>query len=218
MKLTKYEHSCVVLEKGGESLVIDPGIFSSSFEVPRKVVGVVVSHEHPDHFDIEKLKLISESNPDVVIYTNPSVASLIGSYIKARVVGKQSGDGEIVGNFQVQFVGGQHAVIRPSIPLCENLGVIVDDCYYHPGDSYFEPSETYKWLGIPLSAPWAKISETADFVTSSKAKKAFQIHDALLSEAGRMVYDRQIQGVCKDAGIEIHLLKPGEQIELENKD
>ncbi len=217
MKLTKYEHSCVVLEKDGKSLVIDPGIFSPSFEVPQNVVGVVVSHEHPDHFDIEKLQLVSGSNPDAVIYTNPSVASLIGGDLKARVVSKQPGEGEVVGNFQLQFVGGQHAVIRLNIPICENLGVIVDGCYYHPGDSYFEPSERYAWLGIPLSAPWAKISETVDFINSSKAKKAFQIHDALLSEAGRMVYDRQIQAVCNDADVELCFLKPGEQIELDNE-
>ena len=28
MKLTKHEHACVVLEKDGTSIVIDPGAFS----------------------------------------------------------------------------------------------------------------------------------------------------------------------------------------------
>ena len=50
MKLTKHEHACVVLEKDGASIVIDPGSFSSgAAEIIAGADAILVTHEHMDH-------------------------------------------------------------------------------------------------------------------------------------------------------------------------
>ena len=47
MKLTKHEHACVVLEKDGASIVIDPGSFSSgAAEIIAGADAILITHEH----------------------------------------------------------------------------------------------------------------------------------------------------------------------------
>ena len=56
MKLTKYEHACFTVEDtSGNVLVVDPGSFSKNFVVPNNVVGIVITHEHADHFNTDIL-------------------------------------------------------------------------------------------------------------------------------------------------------------------
>lgn len=50
MKLIKMSHSCVRLEKDGRLLVVDPGGFSEE-DAAVGADAVLVTHEHPDHFD-----------------------------------------------------------------------------------------------------------------------------------------------------------------------
>ncbi len=55
MKLTKYEHACVFLENDdGDKVVIDPGIFTNLPGDLSRIVAIVITHEHPDHFFFRK--------------------------------------------------------------------------------------------------------------------------------------------------------------------
>ena len=65
MRLTKYTHACVRLERDGSVLVIDPGIWSE----PHALLGthaVLVTHEHCDHLywdHIDRLRLAGLGAP-----------------------------------------------------------------------------------------------------------------------------------------------------------
>ncbi|HEY5030917.1 MAG TPA: MBL fold metallo-hydrolase, partial [Actinomycetes bacterium] len=54
MQLTKFTHACVRLDSGGRRLLIDPGIWAedAAFE---GVTDVIVTHEHFDHLDVDRL-------------------------------------------------------------------------------------------------------------------------------------------------------------------
>ena len=54
MRMIKYTHACVRLERDGRSLLIDPGTWAedAAFE---GVSDVLVTHEHADHIDVERL-------------------------------------------------------------------------------------------------------------------------------------------------------------------
>ncbi|MBP9738509.1 MBL fold metallo-hydrolase [Candidatus Saccharibacteria bacterium] len=214
MKLTKYEHSCVVLEKEGKTLVIDPGGLSGSFVVPDNCVGVVITHEHFDHLDQEKLQTILAAKADVKIYTNKAVVALLSEELKNASVVVSVGDTLRAGDFTLEFVGGVHEEVRPELTRCENTGVIVDGEFYHPGDAHFVPEKPVKWIGIPLNAPWSKVSETNEFVKAVKARNAVPIHDGLLSEAGVPTYENHITAACEMVDTVYHPIKVGETIEL----
>ena len=77
MKISKYLHSCLLFELDGYQLLFDPGKFSfaEGLVTPQLFVDVktiVITHIHPDHFDIDILKSIVELSGAAVV-TNSQV-------------------------------------------------------------------------------------------------------------------------------------------------
>ena len=78
MKLTKKSHACVRLEKDGRTLVIDPGGFSEE-DAAVGADAILVTHEHPDHFDEGRLRAGLEANPAADLWTLKSVSDQIAA-------------------------------------------------------------------------------------------------------------------------------------------
>src|SRR5688500_7341859 len=102
MQLTKYEHACFTLEKDEQILVIDPGELSSDFIAPEHVVGVIITHEHPDHFDSEQLSAIIDKNPEAIIIGPEAVISKIEAFETMTAV---PGESIEIGSFSLTFSG-----------------------------------------------------------------------------------------------------------------
>jgi hypothetical protein len=66
-------------------------------------------------------------------------------------------------------------------------------------------------LMLPVMAPWSKISEVIDYVREVRPQRAYDIHDALLADLARPVYDRQIGALGGSAHLR---LAPGESVEV----
>ena len=198
MKLTKYEHACFTIEKDGKLIVVDPGAFTSDLPALESVVGVVITHNHPDHCDPAALSAIVSHNPDAVIYADGSITQQLGDTLSAKSVSA----GQLVNNgpFTLEFFGGEHAVIHPDIPVAVNLGVMINDNLYYPGDSFTLPGRAVDTLALPTAAPWLKISETLDFLLAVKPKLAFPTHDAISSDQGKSLADRMIPTFAEKAG------------------
>lgn len=211
MKLTKYSHACFVIEKAGSSIVVDPGVWSQDLIIPEDVVAVVVTHEHADHCDTKLLSDIVASNPDVVIYAHTDVIANLPGFPTQAV---SSGETIHVGDFALEFVGGEHAVIHKSMPTIANLGVIIDELVYHPGDSFTPPGKAVPIVAVPASAPWMKLAETMDFISELKPTRAFPTHDAILSETGQNLVDNMLGVVAEKAGTSYERIAAGTSIDL----
>lgn len=210
IKLTKKTHACVRLERDGRSLVIDPGGFSEQ-DAALGADAILVTHEHPDHFDEERLRAGLEANPAAEIWTLRSVADKISAAFPGRVHVVGHGDTFEAAGFDVQVHGELHAVIHPDIPRITNVGYLVDGSVFHPGDALTVPEQPVDTLMLPVMAPWSKISEVIDYVREVKPQRAYDIHDALLTDLARPIYDTQIGSL----GGAAHLrLTPGESAEL----
>ncbi|MGY0019638.1 MBL fold metallo-hydrolase [Streptomyces sp. YJ-C3] len=192
MKLTKKFHSCVRLEKDGQALVIDPGGFGEQ-DAAVGADAILVTHEHPDHFDEARLRAGMEANPGAHIWTLNAVAEQIAAAFPGRVHTVGHGDTFTAAGFDVQVHGELHAVIHPDIPRITNVGYLVDaGTVFHPGDALTVPDHPVETLMLPVMAPWSKISEVIDYVREVKPRRAYDIHDALLTDLARPIYDRQI--------------------------
>ncbi|MGW1614331.1 MBL fold metallo-hydrolase [Streptomyces sp. NPDC002285] len=214
MKLTKNSHACVRLEKDGRTLVIDPGGFSEQ-DAALGADAILVTHEHPDHFDEARLRAGMEANPGAQIWTLKSVAEQLTAAFPGRVHTVGHGDTFTAAGFDVQVHGELHAVIHPDIPRITNVGYLVqgDDVgtVFHPGDALTVPDHPVETLMLPVQAPWSKICEVIDYVREVKPRRAYDIHDALLSDLARPIYDRQIGGL---GGTEHLRLAPGTSAQL----
>lgn len=212
MRLTKRGHACVRLDGAGGTLVIDPGVFSAP-DAAEGADALLITHEHPDHFLGERVLAAAEANPALRVYANDSVASrldMLGD--RVRAVGH--GDTFTVAGFDVQVHGEWHAVIHPEIPRVRNVGYLVDNAVFHPGDAFTVPDQPVGTLLIPAHAPWSKIGEIIDYVREVRPVRALPIHDGALNDRGTMLVD----GLLTDRGpgVPTEYTRPGlgEPVEL----
>ena len=210
MKLTKYQHACIVLEEQGQKLVIDPGSWTQLDNLAG-IAAVVITHIHIDHYNSENIAAIVAANPGVQIFSTQQVADALSDQAVAVA---QPGQTVQAGPFTLAFYGGQHATVRPSIPIDQNVGVLVNNVVYYPGDSFVAPEVPVQMLALPVSAPWLKLSEVADFLTAVKPHACFPTHNALLSEIGQNIADMQLGNICQEIGTTYLPLKPGESTEF----
>ncbi len=184
MKLTKYTHACVRIEDGDRRLVIDPGTFSEVPEALSGVDAVLVTHEHVDHLDRDRLLAAARANPRLRLWAPGSVVRQLEE-LGDRATAVAADESFDAGGLQVRAFGGKHAVVHPSMGTpCENLSYLVEDSIYHPGDSFFVPPATVQLLLVPMHAPWSKLAEVVDFLVAVRAPAACQVHDAMLSDLG----------------------------------
>ncbi|MER6781526.1 MULTISPECIES: MBL fold metallo-hydrolase [unclassified Streptomyces] len=188
MKLTKRLHSCVQLEKDGRVLVIDPGAFSEP-DAGLGADALLVTHEHPDHFDEGRLRAALDANPAAALWTLRSVAERLAPAYPGRVHTVGHGDAFSAEGFEVQVHGELHAVIHPDIPRVTNVGYLVDGSLFHPGDALTVPEVPVDTLMLPVHAPWNKVAEVIDYLREVKPRRAIDIHDAYLSDIARPIYD-----------------------------
>lgn len=198
MKLTKYEHACFVVERDDQSLIVDPGGYTTNLAIPDNVVAVVITHEHADHLDANNLDAIIDKNPTAVIIGHQDVVSKTNLQNTKSVV---ANEGIKIGVFELEFFGGEHAVIDPSIPVIANLGLMINNLIYYPGDSFTTPELPVKVLALPVSAPWMKMSEAVAYLQEVKPELAFPTHDAILSDAGKSLPDKMIPALTSLSGI-----------------
>jgi L-ascorbate metabolism protein UlaG (beta-lactamase superfamily) len=189
MKLTKHEHACVVLEKDGTSIVIDPGSFSSgAAEIIAGADTILLTHEHMDHVNEAAINGALAARPDLQVYAPAALAGLFAAH-EDQFTAVAAGVELTLGSFAVTVHGSEHAVIHPDIPVIANVGYLFDGSLYHPGDAYYVPEVPVSVLLLPTSGPWMKIGEAADYVRAVRPQQIVQIHEMLLSDIGLFLAD-----------------------------
>ena len=212
MRVTKFEHATVTLVDAGRTLIIDPGSFTAPLGELEPVVAVVLTHEHPDHWTPDHLDRILATSPGVPIYGPEGVARAAAGYDITIV---HPGDVVEADPFRLEFFGGRHAVIHETIPVVDNVGVLVNDQFYYPGDSYAVPDgRDVKLLASPVGAPWLKIGEAMDFVLAVAPRRVFGTHDMTLSVAGRDMGRSRLQWAAEQGGGELVVLDPGQSTDI----
>lgn len=196
MQITRFGHAAILVEAADTRILIDPGAFSVDevFELDG-LDAIVVTHQHPDHLDQGRTPALLARNPDAVLLCDPETAAVVdfGDWTE-----NSDGLETTVKGLTLRGVGSQHAVILPTIPRIGNVGVLVSadeqPTLFHPGDSYEYAPEDVDVLALPLSAPWAKTSETVDFVQRVSPTTLFPIHDCTISELAYPIFWGQIAG------------------------
>ena len=212
MKLTKFEHSCRVLEDSGDTLVIDPGAFTRELTDLTGVVAIVITHEHPDHWTAQQLTGLLEANPGARIIGPAGVVSAASDFDVTEV---SAGDSLDVGAFALRFFGGEHAVIHSSIPIVDNVGVLVNGELYYAGDSFVIPEGVeVSTLAAPAGAPWLKIGEVIDYVEAVAPRRSFSVHEMVLSDIGQGMSNQRITAATEKKGGTFLALSPGDSTDL----
>ncbi len=211
MQVTKFEHSCVVLEKGGKKLIFDPVEYAETLPDFDNVVAVVITHIHADHLQPERIAVILESNPEAKVIAPKDAAELLPNAILV-----EGGEEMQIEEFNLKFFGKNHAEVFEGKVPCENIGVVVNERLTNPGDSFdlLELNGRVEALLVPEAAPWTKMSETVGFIKLAKPGFVIPVHDAVLSEMGKNIYNNLMRAACVEIGAEFAPLSIGESMDI----
>jgi L-ascorbate metabolism protein UlaG (beta-lactamase superfamily) len=216
MQITHLGHACLLVEAVGQRILIDPGAYSSGFAEVTELHAILVTHQHPDHLDVQRLPALLESNPQARLYAEPQAAAVMQD---AGIGAEHTFAGEPLtfGPVQVTPVGEKHALINEALPRIGNLGVVLraegEPSLFHPGDAYDAEPGQIDILALPLNAPWAASRETIAFARRISPRYFIPIHDALLSTIGRKLYVSQVESFGPE-GMQLRDLSDGVPFEF----
>ncbi|MEO8863265.1 MAG: MBL fold metallo-hydrolase [Candidatus Saccharimonadales bacterium] len=212
MDITKYEHACLDIKQDNQRLIIDPGGFTALLTDFSNVCAVVITHQHADHLNPELLQKIANGSPKVKIFTAQDVVSKLDRALDVTEV--SNGSYVNIGPFNLKFFGGEHATIHSSYPAVQNVGVMINDKLYYPGDALLNPGVSVEVLAVPAHAPWMKTSETIDFILAIKPKKVFPTHNGFINQDGHDLYKRLLGSTVESVDGEYIDLSPGSFISV----
>jgi L-ascorbate metabolism protein UlaG (beta-lactamase superfamily) len=183
MRLTHLGHAGLLVETGTARLLIDPGNMSEVDGVT-DVDAVLITHQHPDHVDLGRLRTILAASPRATVVVDPDTASAVADLPEHRVA--QVGERLRFGATTIDVLGGMHAAVFGDIPGCTNSAYLVDDgALLHPGDSFFVPTQDVDVLAVAIDGPWLKLAEAIDYVLTVAPRVAVPIHEGETTDPGK---------------------------------
>jgi len=211
MLLTKLGHACVRLEKDDVRLVIDPGVWAGP-DVLAGASAILISHEHPDHFDERAVRAALAADPALQLWASEAVGQQLAG-LGSQIHRVRHGDAVQAAGFDVHVYGAEHARVDTAVPVVPNTGFAVDGAVFHPGDSFTVPEEPVRALLVPVSGPWLKFSDTADYLRTVAPEQAYWIHDALLNDKAASLWENLLTMAPATTGPARYLV-PGTSVEL----
>lgn len=216
MRLTHLGHACLLVETGGQRILIDPGVYSPDIVDVTGLNVILVTHQHADHVDLQRLPTVLAANPQARLYAEPQAAAVMaeaGIGSEHTIAGEELSFGRVL----VMPVGEKHALINEALPRIGNLGVVIraegEPTLFHPGDAYDAAPGQIDILAVPLNAPWAASRDTVAFAQRIAPKVSIPIHDALLNDIGRQLYLSQLKGFGPE-GMEVRDLADGVAVDF----
>lgn len=174
MKVTKYVHSCLLVETPEANVLIDPGVYTYRSHLLavnklERLDYIVVTHEHPDHFYPPMLQLLSNQFPNTPIVTNNELAEDIGQLSLSNPIITGSEE-----NLQVFEIAHAPLTFRKPAPL--NIGVHVAGVFTHPGDG-LKLSHSRDVLALAVGAPWGSLKQALENAAKINPKAVIPVHD-----------------------------------------
>jgi len=208
MKVTKYPQSCLIIEKDGKRVVIDPGSlvsakYSASDLLPVDLI--LITHEHEDHIDPKLLDELLASKK-VPVIANQSTANVLGDRVTQIIT-----DGETVNleGFEITARELPHVLMVNGSEGPQNTGYVIDKNFFHAGDGIKLADLHVDKAAIPIAGPDISPRDVYDFIKQIGCTTVIPIHYDYFTENPDMLKNPMFF-----AGINAIILANGESTEI----
>lgn len=205
MKITKYNHSCLLVEENTKVVVIDPGNYSEQiFPTDLSQLDyILITHEHMDHFSLPLINQLVKKFPNVKIITTPSIVEELK---QQGIAATTEGDENVV----VKPV--PHEKVWGGNPPGNSMMTIFGKLA-HPGDSHTFTTNA-EILALPVTAPWGTTTRAMGIAQTLKPKVIIPIHDWHWKDEARHHMYQWMKAYCQSLGIDFKAIENGEQVEV----
>lgn len=211
MKITRYPQSCLLIENGGRTILIDPGsnfLDSHQKQELDAVEAVLYTHNHSDHLEPDIVAYLADRG--VEIYANAESAKTIGND-QVRIV--NNGDEFEVAGFRLSAHGLPHCPMPDGGDGPQNTGYLIDGTLFHPGDGKGLEGLEADSVALPIQGPDLSFRDAFDFAAQLKPKVVIPIHYDLMG-ANPEVFKMFAGEQGLNVPYEIRVLQDGESTEL----
>lgn len=206
MRVTKYNHACLLVEDNGTNTLIDPGNYSEEVLDINKLPElnyILITHAHQDHFYLPLVKNLVAKFPDVKIITTQEIVDQLA---KENIQGSSEGDDYV----KVEPVPHEKVLAFPAV---QNIMITVGGRLAHPGDSHTFTTNA-EILALPVSAPWGTITHAVEIAEELHPKIIIPIHDFMLKDASRQGMYQWVDTYLRPKGIDFKKIETGESLEI----
>jgi len=208
MKITKFIHSCLLVETSDRVALFDPGVMSAaalSVDQINRLDDIFITHIHADHVDTQLIAKLVDKFPDVRITSTPEVISKL----------KESG---IVGSDKppegVSFFDSPHEDVKPLAEPPQQIGVNYLDALSHPGDSH-SFNGTKAIMALPVTAPWGTSIRAINLALELKPQHVLPIHDWHWRDEAREQTYNTFERILSEQNITFHKLQTGIPVDID---
>lgn len=172
MIVTRYFQSCLLIEDEGVRILLDPsGQEKSRLAGFGQLDGVFYTHEHSDHFDAVMARDFVEQGI-ARVYANASTSKLINAS-KTIVQDAQSYD---IKGMKISTVELPHCLMVDGSQGPQNTGYLINQKFFHPGDSVGLNRIKVDNLALPISGPDISLKDAYGFTLDTAGKLVIPIH------------------------------------------
>lgn len=211
MKITKFVHSCLLVEMPApvnRTVLFDPGMMSEGALMVDSLEfldDIIITHVHGDHMSPTLIKKLVTRFPEVRITGSNEVAAQLEQ--EGIAVSTVESDG-------IVFFDAPHEDVSALFPQPEQIAVHYLDTLTDPGDSH-SFYETKAILALPVTAPWGATIKAVQLAIELKPGYVLPIHDWHWSEDARSQMYDIIEQALVGHDITFLKLKTGEPVVIE---
>jgi L-ascorbate metabolism protein UlaG (beta-lactamase superfamily) len=216
VRITKFVHSCLLVEHDGKKALVDPGNYSWNSgligqDLLHDIDYVCITHIHPDHLDPTFANVVNELSPNALWYSTQEVCTqLKGSQIEAHSDSQLS---------DVLMIKSDHANLDPWFPeQPEHTSFLLFEELPVSGDHQSHASNEGARIlaGAFNGGPWGAAVGSVAMIRDMKPRPKVYIplHDWHLKDEAREALYERAKVVCEGFGVEFLSIKNGYPVEV----